>query len=216
VEKKLPHVLASDCHLFCSLSLQQWRWAPKLARLLHGRFLQAWDQKNLPKRWEAVMNNREYIIDWLFVWKINYLEALKNRTNLCTNPILLISQITSSQYTTCTFKSTQYLNFKKYLPVSIAIRLHRLGDWAISGRFLTAWYKMLWVYNTFSNPQKRTHECNQGFNLEYKIIKECYFSLRERNFRSQDEAQTIPTFSTPQKPLSRNCVKIYHHPRFSF
>jgi hypothetical protein len=24
---------------------------------------------------------------WLFVWKINDFEALKNRTNVCTNPI---------------------------------------------------------------------------------------------------------------------------------
>jgi hypothetical protein len=29
------------------------------------------------------------LIDWLFLWTINYscLGALRNRTNLCTNPI---------------------------------------------------------------------------------------------------------------------------------
>jgi hypothetical protein len=37
---------------------------------------------------EALVNNGgEYIFDWLFMWKMNYLEALKNRTILCTNPI---------------------------------------------------------------------------------------------------------------------------------
>jgi hypothetical protein len=33
-------------------------------------------------------NGGEWLIVWLFVWKMNYLEELKNRTNLCTNPIL--------------------------------------------------------------------------------------------------------------------------------
>jgi hypothetical protein len=46
--------------------------------------------KNLPKRWEAVVKKGEYITDWLFVWKINYLEALTNRRNLSTNPINLL------------------------------------------------------------------------------------------------------------------------------
>jgi hypothetical protein len=74
--------------------LQQRRWAPKLARrILHGQtgwFLQAWDREPAP----TLADSHEYWrwihiwwILWLLVWKINYLEALKNRTNLCTNPM---------------------------------------------------------------------------------------------------------------------------------
>jgi hypothetical protein len=38
-----------------------------------------------------VSNGGKYLIDfWLFVWEINYLDALKIRTNLCTNPTYTI------------------------------------------------------------------------------------------------------------------------------
>jgi hypothetical protein len=36
------------------------------------------------------MEEVTYLIECLFVWKINYFEALKNRTNVCTNPIFRV------------------------------------------------------------------------------------------------------------------------------
>jgi hypothetical protein len=56
--------------------------------------------ENLPERWEAVVNNgEEYIIDWLFDYlcENKLFGSVKNRTKVCTNPILDTSKSTVSE-----------------------------------------------------------------------------------------------------------------------
>jgi hypothetical protein len=70
-------------------------------RFLHGQtggFLQAWNRKLTrtlrdSREWWGRIHN--WLIDWLFVWKINYFEIFKNRTNLYTN---LIYNLFHGQY----------------------------------------------------------------------------------------------------------------------
>jgi hypothetical protein len=73
----------SDYHLFCSLSnnlrgvsfdsdAELQNWLDEFFTTKPADFFKRWIE-NLPERWKSVVNNWEYIIDWIFVWKINYL-----------------------------------------------------------------------------------------------------------------------------------------------
>jgi histone-lysine N-methyltransferase SETMAR len=97
-----PDLVQSDYHLFRALSnnlrgvsfndsgLQNWLdefFTAKPADFLKRVI------ENLPERWDAVVSNGgEYINDWLFDYLCEKINYLKNRTNVCTNPILALGK----------------------------------------------------------------------------------------------------------------------------